>query len=523
MSDDAGTLSPSSSLDSIAVTQSDTEIIPTSPTGSSQSRSGQQSSEKGLCLICGDNANGVHYNVLSCEGCKSFFLRSVKSKASFVCSESNNCEMDLYTRRHCPACRMKKCMQLGMTAEKVWDGERLRKRKPLVRTKKKRMQYVIQPVTPPKPSSITPPLPSTTELSKEQSNLVRLLEKSFVQSKQVYKELAPQLSPPLQQTMEAATIAGNSPRMELWSQLATSSSSSSSSTLSSTTSSLKRPNSNQEHVGKGKKSKRQHKDKNAGDLEKVVDSTNETSATENTTLQEVQEREIHNEMQKSLENAGIDATTAFILSRSEGSQPKMQICKELVNHAMDLFAVTVKQIIFFAKSIPGFSQLSCDDQAALIRAAIMETIIIRCTERFDPDQNLLISDINEGEYGLNLIFQLGYKTFTEPFFQFMREMKHLNLAMEEYALLQAAIILQSDRPDLKDANLVEKIQFPIILALQMCTKKNHPEEPALFAKLMLKMVTLRDIDAVHSKDLMDMKLQEQEFTPLVQELFGLSD
>ncbi|XP_077998606.1 vitamin D3 receptor B-like [Glandiceps talaboti] len=473
-------------------------------------------SEKGLCLICGDNANGVHYNVLSCEGCKSFFLRSVKSKASFTCVENGNCEMDLYTRRHCPACRMKKCIYLGMSVEKVWDDMRLRKRKPLVRRKKKKMSHVIEPPTPgPVSEESSPPEPppmittiatSDTKVNTDQVQLIRLLEKSFVQSKQVYKELAPQLSPPLQQTMEKFTV-GKLSRNKGDSKRSNKRNGKEIETKTEVT--TKRP-ATVTKQGRPKKCKHEEEPETRIEAElKEKETCKKSDSDEEEGIGEIPTTLVY------------DSNREVLFAHTGTSQPKLEICKDLVTHAMDLFAVTVKQIIFFAKSIPGFSQLTCDDQAALIRAAIMETIIIRCTERFDPEKNLLVSDINEGEYGLNLIFQLGYKTFTEPFFKFMREMKYLNLEMEEYALLQAAIILQSDRPDLKNAELVEQLQFPLILTLQACTKKNHPEDPVIFAKLMLKMVTLRDIDAVHSKDLMDMKLQEQEFTPLVQELFGL--
>ncbi len=80
-------------------------------------KGGVDSKEERICLVCGDRANGVHYNVLSCEGCKSFFLRSAKSKAVFTCSQGGTCTMDLYTRRHCPACRMTRCKELGMSLE----------------------------------------------------------------------------------------------------------------------------------------------------------------------------------------------------------------------------------------------------------------------------------------------------------------------------------------------------------------------------------------------------------------------
>ena len=72
---------------------------------------------KQKCLVCGDKASGLHYTVISCESCKSFFGRKIKSKAKFTCEANGNCVMDLYTRRHCPACRLKKCLDVGMKPE----------------------------------------------------------------------------------------------------------------------------------------------------------------------------------------------------------------------------------------------------------------------------------------------------------------------------------------------------------------------------------------------------------------------
>ncbi|XP_050726759.1 ecdysone receptor-like isoform X5 [Eriocheir sinensis] len=72
-----------------------------------------------LCLVCGDRASGYHYNALTCEGCKGFFRRSITKNAVYQCKYGNNCEMDMYMRRKCQECRLKKCLNVGMRPECV--------------------------------------------------------------------------------------------------------------------------------------------------------------------------------------------------------------------------------------------------------------------------------------------------------------------------------------------------------------------------------------------------------------------
>ena len=72
-----------------------------------------------LCLVCGDRASGYHYNALACEGCKGFFRRSITKGSNYTCKYGDNCEIDMYMRRKCQDCRLKKCYQVGMRAECV--------------------------------------------------------------------------------------------------------------------------------------------------------------------------------------------------------------------------------------------------------------------------------------------------------------------------------------------------------------------------------------------------------------------
>ncbi len=70
-----------------------------------------------LCKICGDSASGNHFGVLSCEACKSFFRRSVRTTNHYACRVNRSCIVQKHTRNRCQYCRLQKCMASGMRKE----------------------------------------------------------------------------------------------------------------------------------------------------------------------------------------------------------------------------------------------------------------------------------------------------------------------------------------------------------------------------------------------------------------------
>uniref|UniRef100_UPI00358E1C89 nuclear receptor subfamily 1 group D member 2-like n=1 Tax=Myxine glutinosa TaxID=7769 RepID=UPI00358E1C89 len=84
-----------------------------------------------LCKVCGDTASGFHYGVHACEGCKGFFRRSIQQNIKYKpCLKNEDCPVVRANRNRCQHCRFKKCLSVGMSKDAVRFG-RIPKREKL--------------------------------------------------------------------------------------------------------------------------------------------------------------------------------------------------------------------------------------------------------------------------------------------------------------------------------------------------------------------------------------------------------
>ncbi|KAF8384792.1 nhr-120 [Pristionchus pacificus] len=80
------------------------------------------------CVVCGDKPTGYHYDVLSCNGCKTFYRRTIIAGRSFSCTKGGKCDFDKDFRCACRACRFQKCVAVGMNAKGIqWPSGAKRK------------------------------------------------------------------------------------------------------------------------------------------------------------------------------------------------------------------------------------------------------------------------------------------------------------------------------------------------------------------------------------------------------------
>ncbi|XP_023556970.1 nuclear receptor subfamily 1 group I member 3-like isoform X5 [Octodon degus] len=86
---------------------------------------GSSEQERRSCAVCGDRATGYNFHALTCEACKGFFRRAVNKSTEPTCPFTGSCEVSRAQRRHCPACRLQKCLDAGMRKDMVLSPEAL--------------------------------------------------------------------------------------------------------------------------------------------------------------------------------------------------------------------------------------------------------------------------------------------------------------------------------------------------------------------------------------------------------------
>ncbi|TKR58842.1 hypothetical protein L596_030233 [Steinernema carpocapsae] len=68
----------------------------------------------GICAVCAAPARCFHYDVPSCNGCKTFFRRTIVTERAYTCARNGNCKIDCNNRTLCRFCRFNRCVAVGM-------------------------------------------------------------------------------------------------------------------------------------------------------------------------------------------------------------------------------------------------------------------------------------------------------------------------------------------------------------------------------------------------------------------------
>uniref|UniRef100_A0A8D0BYF2 Nuclear receptor subfamily 1 group D member 2 n=1 Tax=Salvator merianae TaxID=96440 RepID=A0A8D0BYF2_SALMN len=479
-----------------------------------------------LCKVCGDVASGFHYGVHACEGCKGFFRRSIQQNIQYKkCLKNNNCSIMRMNRNRCQQCRFKKCLSVGMSRDAVRFG-RIPKRE------KQRMLIEMQSAMKTMMNTqFSDHLPSEA-LKESPEPLLQLPQEDLNSSVQLEQKhsSSPSSSPPLCPPPPPTDIAkeevigmvtrahkdtfmynqeqAENPPTIVHSQIEErnlnyteqyrADNEAGTGSMTWTHHNRNKKNFNGHYRGQNK----MHSPN--GHNPCFANNYNSFTIKDGHRMSEngfppIESTNAH------WYSTGSRMHLVCPMNKSPFVNPNKSGHEIWEEFSMS-FTPAVKEVVEFAKRVPGFQDLSQHDQVNLLKAGTFEVLMVRFASLFDA-KNRTVTFLSGRKYCLDDLRSMGAGDLLNSMFEFSEKLNALNLSDEEMSLFTAVVLVSAERSGIENVNSVEALQETLIRALRTLITKNHPNEASIFTKLLLKLPDLRSLNNMHSEELLAFKVQ----------------
>ncbi|KTF72515.1 hypothetical protein cypCar_00030947 [Cyprinus carpio] len=478
-----------------------------------------------LCKVCGDVASGFHYGVHACEGCKGFFRRSIQQNIQYKkCLKNETCTIMRINRNRCQHCRFKKCLSVGMSRDAVRFGRIPKREKQRMLAEMQNAmnnmvnnqlqnEFQLASITSNTPcssssstsSSSSSPCPGFTVGPQPQPPAVPIAPSPSpptpaspsVQPAQCPPALTtsppPCSSPGVDKTIAAITRAHRETFIYAHDKLGPA--------LLPHNGELDNQSSNRCMAGyhlNGPNTIYHHNNNVAHHCNNF-----EVPPENGLHFQASGQHQQHNNNGQQTPNSNLFGVhhSQEMNSSSQGQNCPWKKRKEiLLACPMNMhpfsdpnkspqeiwedfslsFTPAVREVVEFAKHIPGFSTLSQNDQVTLLKAGTFEVLMVRFSSLFNVKERT-VTFISGTTYSLEALKSMGMGDLLGTMFDF-------------------------NRSGIENVNSVEMLQESLIRALRSLVSKNAPNDASRFTKLLLKLPDLRTLNNMHSEKLLSFRI-----------------
>lgn len=158
----------------------------------------------------------------------------------------------------------------------------------------------------------------------------------------------------------------------------------------------------------------------------------------------------------------------------------------------------IKNMITFARNIPGFCDLTTQDQLALLKAGYLEFWFLGFHTRLNKELKVFACNCKSSkEFGLGQGAHYSEMTtlidekYVNMMFDYAANMQKCKLTVEEVTLARGIVLMFGDRCQLNEPEKVEKIQWNLINCLRHIAKKKHKNPDERLWQIMDKFIMLR--------------------------------
>ncbi|KAG7477380.1 hypothetical protein MATL_G00068990 [Megalops atlanticus] len=460
-----------------------------------------------LCKVCGDIASGFHYGVHACEGCKGFFRRSIQQNIHYkMCVKNENCLIMRMNRNRCQHCRFKKCLSVGMSRDAVRFGRiPKREKQRLLDEMQSYMNSLNESAAMEIDSSPTPeapPSPEDSQTDKAIGAISQAYLDIFVNGQDRLGKRGSRSSN--SNNNNPSSFQGNPPQESSYPHPQSHTCPAqgyASYPVVGYQATARCPVTPRDDspsfafVDNGRYcycplSNQSHCQPSAG-LPPQANPANYNSYSTR-------------ESQSQTSCPWTIGTGTKVLACPLNAcpvSPEGRTSQQVWESFSQCFTPAVREVVEFAKSIPGFQSLSQHDQVMLLKAGTFQVLMVRFCSLFNAKERT-VTFLNGQTYPLSTLRALGMGSLLDAMFEFSEKLGTLGLEADEMALFMAVVLVSADRTGIVNVGDVEQLQEGLIRALRSLIMRRHPDDSALFPKLLLRLPDLRTLNNLHSDKLL---------------------
>ncbi|KAM7410110.1 hypothetical protein PAMA_001521 [Pampus argenteus] len=410
------------------------------------------------CKICGDKSSGIHYGVITCEGCKGFFRRSQQNNAMYSCSRQRNCLIDRTNRNRCQHCRLQKCLALGMSRDAVKFGRMSKKQRDSLYAEVQKHQQSQE-------CAGVGVREDNSDMA-DHGHTYRRGSSTALSDLDDITTLPEGLLFDLPLTPEDA--GGEYCNLDMLASSAGSSSSSQSSPEQT----------NLDFVDGNHNIKHEYQLLHDSGLFSHVILNPLPEGCSLLELEHITQSVVKSHIETSQYSTEELKRLVWTLYSPEETRSYQTKSAEVMWQQCAIHITNAIQfVVEFAKRISGFMDLCQNDQIILLKAGCMDVLLIRMCRAYNPINNTLLFD---GKFSTAQLFKaLGCDDLVNAVFDLAKSLSRLQMTEEEMALFSAAVLLSPDRLWLTDVHKIQKLQEKVYVALQRCLQKEGGSEEKL--------------------------------------------
>lgn len=226
----------------------------------------------------------------------------------------------------------------------------------------------------------------------------------------------------------------------------------------------------------------------------------------------------------------IDIINDLIRYQEEYESPKEEDLKNVApydesrsekefKHITEMTILTVKLVVEFAKKVWGFEQLTREDQITLLKAGASEIMMLRSTRKYDIKTDSILFANNQ-PFTRENYRRAHIGDIADAMFNFCRSTVILRLDPAEYALITALIIF-SERQNLREPEKVERIQEYYLELMQAYVESHEQSEKCKFARLLALLPELRALNVVNSDVCFSLRVKNHHLPEFLAEIWDV--